>query len=416
MRQRWLGNERGATLAIIAVTMFLFLGLAALAIDLGMVKAADAQAQRAADAAALAGASAFIDYANSDASIIDSAAHARVLEYALKHTIRTTHIEVNEVHDTVMLADLKVRVTITRSSVPTWFANTFGISSVGVSRQAAAVAADAGVSSNCIKPFLLPDRWKEADRVRQDSVNFGVLDASSSDGEAWFYQPDQVTSAGTKDSYVPYDPSNPSSDQTGYGSGPQGDRGLELMLKPQKGSSQRMGNFYQLLDPASYGDSVPVKDAIASGCLSARIGDTVHISKDSSDLKDGGTTSSRQGVHALFVGNDDVPWDPAGHPAATMKYPDWTQNPRVITVAFYAPVGVTCVVQGESNPSHYPQCKNTKPQGTITLQNFARIFLDRDPGDTGPPENITARFIGFIGGGAGGPAVGPTVKVLRLVE
>ena len=55
-------NERGATLAIIAVSMFLFLGLAALAVDLGLIKATGAPAQRAADAAALAGASAFIDF------------------------------------------------------------------------------------------------------------------------------------------------------------------------------------------------------------------------------------------------------------------------------------------------------------------------------------------------------------------
>src|SRR5438067_5424956 len=52
-------HERGATLVLMAVVTFLALGLAAVAIDYGMVKTAKAEAQRAMDASALAGASAF---------------------------------------------------------------------------------------------------------------------------------------------------------------------------------------------------------------------------------------------------------------------------------------------------------------------------------------------------------------------
>ena len=55
-----LRSERGVTLALMAVTVFLMLGMAAIAIDYGMIKSAKAEAQRAMDAAALAGASAFL--------------------------------------------------------------------------------------------------------------------------------------------------------------------------------------------------------------------------------------------------------------------------------------------------------------------------------------------------------------------
>jgi Flp pilus assembly protein TadG len=407
MGRQSLDNERGATLALVAVTMFLFLGLAALAIDLGMVKASDAQAQRAADAAALAGASAFIDYGNSDQAVVDSAATARALDYATRHSIRTTPIAPGEVTVQVLDAEYKVRVTITRPTVSTWFANTFGISSVSVSRQAAAEAAKAGVSTNCLKPFLLPDRWYEADKVYQDVNGNNIMDATAHDGEAWFYQPTQTSASGGTDRYEAYDPENPLSTQTGYGSGASGiagDRGLDLLLKPQTGNAQRMGNFYQILDPAAYGmDSTAVKDAIASGCITAAVGDTAV-------LKNGSTTSARQGVQALIAKDPDVVWDDAaGHPTATSAYPDWTQNPRVIVVAFYDPaaIAVTCDVTRQND------CTNASVPGTIHFQNFARIFLQNDPGNTG---NIMARFVGYVSGGGGGETSGPTIRVLRLVE
>ena len=54
-------GERGVTLVIMALTVFLTLGMAALAIDYGMVKSDIAEAQRAMDSAALAGASVYLN-------------------------------------------------------------------------------------------------------------------------------------------------------------------------------------------------------------------------------------------------------------------------------------------------------------------------------------------------------------------
>src|SRR5579864_8103953 len=53
-------NERGSTLVIVAAVMIVLLGVAALAIDLVSFYAVRAEAQRAADAAALAGAQTFL--------------------------------------------------------------------------------------------------------------------------------------------------------------------------------------------------------------------------------------------------------------------------------------------------------------------------------------------------------------------
>src|SRR5262249_49438828 len=54
------GSQRGATLILVAVGLGVFLGISALAIDLAMLYVTRNEAQRAADAAALAGAKVFV--------------------------------------------------------------------------------------------------------------------------------------------------------------------------------------------------------------------------------------------------------------------------------------------------------------------------------------------------------------------
>src|SRR5690242_7413525 len=61
-RNQWKRiSERGSTLVIVAAAMVGLLGVCAIAIDLAGYYLARAEAQRAADAAALAGASAFVN-------------------------------------------------------------------------------------------------------------------------------------------------------------------------------------------------------------------------------------------------------------------------------------------------------------------------------------------------------------------
>lgn len=402
-------RERGATLVSVTLLLAVFLGMGAIAIDIGMANAAAADAQRAADAAALAGASAFIDYPNylespADSVRTDSAARARVYEVALSHFMKADPIDSSEVYITYLPSEdpAKVRVGIARPGIITWFAHIFGINELIIGRKAAAVAESQAASNNCMKPFLLPDRWFESNKEREDTNSNDNLDAGGRQGnrgEEWLYQPT------LGDRYERYNPDAPSTSQTGLGSGPMNDRGLNLLVKPQTGNSQRMGNFYQMLDPQDHGlDVGSAHEAIESGCIEASIGDTAH-------LWTGNHNDAFLGINALIDMSPDVSWDPvAGTPTATPDYPDWTDNPRVIIVAFYDPTAIatTCV------PSRPNDCTNITPQGPITFGNFARVFIDNPPGNTG---NITAKFIGFLSGGdAGGEEECPTCLVLRLVE
>src|SRR3989442_14432547 len=58
---RVVESETGSVIVMVAVTLVVLLGFLALGIDLGMLFAARTEAQRAADSAALAGASAFVE-------------------------------------------------------------------------------------------------------------------------------------------------------------------------------------------------------------------------------------------------------------------------------------------------------------------------------------------------------------------
>ena len=61
-----LSDERGSVVVMLAVSLFAMLALAALAIDLASLRDSRAEAQRVADAVALAGASAFRDFPSTD--------------------------------------------------------------------------------------------------------------------------------------------------------------------------------------------------------------------------------------------------------------------------------------------------------------------------------------------------------------
>lgn len=145
-------DERGAALLIASVSLTAVLGMMALAVDLSMVYAARGEAQRAADAAALAGASAFVDAASS----VESEARRRAADTARRNTIQGEPVRAREIQVTVEDQASVVRVRVERTALPTMFARVLGVERVAVSATAAAHAIDAP-SASCVKPFSPPD-------------------------------------------------------------------------------------------------------------------------------------------------------------------------------------------------------------------------------------------------------------------
>jgi hypothetical protein len=387
-------DERGVTLLFMAIAVFLTLGMAAMAIDYGMIKTQETEAQRAMDSAALAGASAFMESGTN--AVHTGNAIARAKDFATKNKVGGQAVTVGEI-DSVPVDVTKERVDVYwhRNGIRTWFANTFGISTMGIASHAAAVAAVGGVETSCLKPFLIPDIWQETNIAAQDKNSSRAIDGSPL--EVWSYEP---PGSGGSDRYLKYDP-NARTDslalQTGYGSAWRSnlttypsDKGLPMTLKPQLGNDpNRHGNWYYLLD----GPEPNTEQQIAGGCITAGIGDTP-------TFKPGGTTGGvKNGVKDLVKLDPGATWNDATHTITGSSYPGET-SPRVIIVGLFDPI----FIKGAN--------KNNKPDAGVVFNNFAKIFLQPANGN----DDVTARFIGFIPGGGGGVAAGTLVKVPRLVE
>jgi hypothetical protein len=154
---RLTGNEDGATLVFVGllmVSLFLFM---ALAVDVGMMFSARAEAQRAADSAALAGASAFLDV---PAPQREETAKTRGEDYATRNLMMRQPIAPEEVSISLVASAngaTRVRAEVVREEVPMRFARLLNIPFVRIGAAAEAEALNAS-NANCLKPFALPDQ------------------------------------------------------------------------------------------------------------------------------------------------------------------------------------------------------------------------------------------------------------------
>lgn len=423
-------SERGSTLVLLAVFLFGMLAMAALAIDLASLRSARSEAQRAADAIALAGAAAFQKFPWSEGPTVDSAGDwaldiARVnqvrtdtIDVRSPTTTTTTYawgtvrvIETPQVTLNVIPDSQKVRAWVRHAGVQTFFGGLLAKPYGHVQAMATAWATNDGPVVNCLKPFVIPDMWWESDKTTQDVDGDDYMDpittnpGPNQDGESWKYEP---ASVGGSDYYARYDPNvlNPPVPQTGYGSpmrslqGYAGDVGLPLLLKPQTGggntdpAAERMGNAFWVLD---YDPTMNTREEIQGNCAEATIGDSVPYDNGSR------TGQVRQGIDYLVDLDAGAYWDQTSKTVMGSDWDDWTESPRVVVVGLIDPVYWTTA------------SSNQKPDPGSTFANFARIFLlPNDP--TGPPDNVHALFIGTAPGGGGGPTGGPLVKILQLIE
>jgi hypothetical protein len=372
-----------------------------------MIKAAKAEAQRAMDAAALAGASAFLD---PDDPLVDKAAvaEARAREYAAKHDVHRTFINsaagAGFVEVFVDPDKEQVTASYTSPELTLWFAQMFGSATMGIKASATAEAGEVGRAVDCVKPFLVPDMWDESDPI-QDVNNNNIWEGGlrpRDGGENWIYQPE----AG--DRYVPFDPRASTSDQalqTGLGSalrGTNGDYGLPFLIKPQQGNGQRNSMFYMLFDMTPNQNT---REEIQTCTPSSQrsVGEEVPIQPG------GATGQVRQGVQAIMAQDPGARWNyttntvDGSQPPAGSNIPpsawNWSQSPRVVTIALFDPIYIKDGVMPGGN-------------SMVTINNFARMWLNDVDGN----DNVTAVFLGFSTGGANGGHVGPLVKVLRLIK
>jgi Flp pilus assembly protein TadG len=409
-------QERGLALAFVAVSMVALLGVAALAVDLSMLMDARAEAQRAADATALAGADAFRDFPGRPEATDSARSYA--VRIAARNTVygkgidtsgasapvvksfgwgTVTTVNYNELTiQTIRGAapgagdSNRVRVWVKPAEIPTFFARMFSMGHRGVEAMATAHASPEAPTTNCLKPFLLPDMWFEKNKTTQDKNNNNFLDAdlSSKDGgEKWYYEP----AAG--DTYVRYGAATPCS---GYGCGRAGyanDWGTPMMIKPQQGNAQRQGNWYYILD----GPEKNLREQIETGCIDAAVGDTPEPEQG------GKTGQARQGTDYLIAQDPGAHWDPVAKTivGSDPKYGNFNNSPRTIIVGLFDPIHMAGI-----------SGKNEKIPPGVTYSNFVKVWLEQ----VDKNENLMVRFLGFAPGGGTGPEEGSIVLRLQLIQ
>jgi hypothetical protein len=235
-RHHRLRDRHGIALAVVALLLFVFLGLAALAVDLGIVLGARTEAQRTADAAALAGASILLQDGTNEAR-----ARSTAIDFGARNRIRNEAPVVEPGDVDVELDRGLVRVRIYRtadrdSAIPNVFARAIGFPTSNVSAVAAAIAG-AGNQVRCPLPFALVDRFwdtsggrladwlKGFERSVPDRYNAGARDVEPPNpdartgwsnldrGTVWRIYPGSTTQTPTAGYFYPLALQNPGANE-----------------------------------------------------------------------------------------------------------------------------------------------------------------------------------------------------------
>ncbi len=427
-----VGNERGAVLVLVAASMVVMLGFAALAIDVGNLLMVRSESQKAADAAALAGAGWLITDPDDSAG-----ARVRAIDFAARNNVQRAGASVlpEDVYVDLDSSLVRVRVLNTAdrgNAVPTFLARILGVNSVNVSTVATAWAAPADelppANVDCPLPIALPDKWIDSDGDREwdPGETYNPEGTGFSDDDIGDLIVLKVS--GSQENGPPSCREDAESPL------------VDMDLCRELPDSDNWRCWYQPEEHASGGTDVlgPQIYPGSSCANSLGIGDPVWAASGSGNKQSLVQTASSDfggtgpGSFADLVRSDpDLVWtDPDGpvgpgtgcvtnsrDPANPDGTPKCVENsPRMRKVPIVRPDAVTSTGSGV----------------TTSVIDFTGVFVERVScnyglGDFGGPAgnwNVYVRLIrapGSAGGGGGGGSPGPTpggttLKQLRLIQ
>jgi hypothetical protein len=170
-QRRFRRGERGVTMVLVALGMFAILAMAVLAIDIVSLYVAKSDAQRAADAAALAGARMFVLSGSTSGATVTpsdvcaggtggSAANALATAAAAANTVAGTSATISNFTCANDALNPRISVTVSNTSLPLFFARIFGTRTASVTATATAEAfnnsGDAPITSvGSVKPWAI---------------------------------------------------------------------------------------------------------------------------------------------------------------------------------------------------------------------------------------------------------------------
>jgi hypothetical protein len=347
---RRLSSDRGAVLIQTAIAMIGLMAFSAFAVDYGVLWSARRQAQNAADAAAMAGAISmgFVDMddqARARQSALDASAQNLIWGEAPDVTPADVTFPECPPGSPGAGTSACIRVDVFRNQraggnpLPTFFAQLVGVAEQGV-RATATAEVLFGDSTDCVKPWAMPDKWIE---LRDDQAPPGW----SPDDEFERYVQSGRNAGALLSPADFYEPPGPGAMNDGSGTGftrdsvglGGDDYGLRITLKVGNPHDQVSPGWFQpvVLTPGEVGGS-NYRDNIAS-CNPTVIGPGTVL-----DVEPGNMIGpTRQGMADLIAQDPGASWNASlnggqgGIQGGCQAAATCTKSPRLVAIPVYNP-------------------------------------------------------------------------------
>lgn len=365
-------REKGQVLVVFVGALTALIGFAAVGIDVGYMYTVRHELQRCADAGALAGASAFLDGDWNDTAV-KAVARTRAKTFASKDSVASTVLDPGEI-EVMFPGPARVRVNATRT-VGLFFSSMFLGPTKTISAYAIGEATPVGSNVKGLKPWGIPFPW-------DDTNGNGLYDAGETihkDCPDGVVDPSRYFCPGTRVILKIGTPQN----------NPRNPNLPSIQQEP--------GHFFALDYGASGADGY--REAIRTdSTFPVSIGQAV-------PLETGNMVGPTiQGVEDLIQADAGSQWNSAANLPESDAYgstdSQWMASPRVVRIPIYDPE--TALVNGKSE---------------MVVAAYAGFWIESVDHHLGTVIGrfVPNRAIGNIGPN-NGPAGGPALKVLRLVE
>ncbi len=385
----------GQVLVLVALAMFVLLGMAALAIDVGFMYSTRHELQRSADAGALAGASAFTTGDWNDTSMATDRprgiADIRARDFASRDVVVDTRLD-PAAEVAVSFPRLDHIEVVTSRNANLFFARIFGMGNRLITARAVAHAAVAGppISVNCIKPWAIPYPWQDGPGAPDKKGNPTGPNGLYDPGEQ-VYTDCQGGVGLCPGSRITLKIGSPSADNTA----PSG--------------QQTSGHFFIIqgnLGGETFQGANEYRNYIVNGCFPVDMTLPVDLMPGN---KMGPTVQAVEELIAMDAGSS---WSAADGAPSSSNYPfnaagDWMNSPRVVRTVIYDP-SIPMTGGGHGTQSYIP-----------VGYSLAGFWIE-SVGRQGNDGSVIGRYIpGAAFGGQGGnpgPLTGTEIKIISLVE
>ena len=368
------------TLINVGLGFMAFVAATTLAIDVGSFMTARSQAQIAADAGALAGATALAVDDFNDRGVTGPAVQASV------STATTNKVMAGA--PSVLPADVtfpvgpsgasnRVKVNVFRTgprsnALPTLMGSLFGVDTVDISATATAEASPANAMT-CVKPFTIPDRWVE--RTNPPWTPDSTYDRYDKKGKL-LPNPDE---------YIP-------TGQSGYnGYDPIADKGRLLTIRAGTGNNVAPSMYWSWAMPGGSGGEY-YRDNIAN-CNTTVVPFGAEMTQEPGNM----VGPTMQGIDDLIAKDPNAYWDTAKNKVHSSMSP----SPRVFPIPLY-------------DPEYFVDGKMNGRTATLRMANWLGFFVEGRNGN-----DVYGRITpihGVIDNNAGPAPAGSFPYVIRLVQ